>query len=78
MLITNMSKTNTDVKKMKKLYRIINIGSLKNESYGNVQFIKPELEIFNEEKDCKPFDKTQLAILKFQTHETHTPESITF
>lgn len=56
MLITNMSKTNTDVKKMKKFYRIINIGSLKNDSYGNVQFVKPELELFNEEKYYKSSD----------------------
>jgi hypothetical protein len=58
MLITNMCKTNTDIKNAKKLYRIINIGTLKNETYGTVQFIKPKLEIFNEEKDHRALSET--------------------
>lgn len=77
MLITNMNKTNTEMKKTKKFYRIINIGTLKNESYGKVQFVKPDLEIFTMEKDPKLLSKIEERDTS-KTHDIHTPESIAF
>lgn len=63
-----MNMTISESKKMKKYHRIINIGTLKNDSYNYAKFVKPLLETFNEERNP----------IKQLCHEKHVPESIIF